>query len=395
MLLSYHLPITDLRPLLPKPSGKLARPEWPLPLQDNEFVRGFGQVQTRIVKRDDYFGGGSEVCDARGVIRFTSTDPQITLPDGKTFKIDCKFRRFFVFSGPNAKIELGLTQKVTKPPIDPIAIEAILEGLCNLPVVISLPQAPFPSKAPKTPLNHRKPRERVESALKDTLGYFGKNIAQALLHASTSSRDGVNLESWWVQVGEPIIFLEFNAEEPFEVPALAQLLDSSDSDIDIYKYILKNKHTVSYIIKRKNHNKARAKSRTLRIILGDLHCRISNVMIILANLRKDRIRVFENTEPAKRIQIYFKKQMKLLNGLIKKDTGYKMTGSQVEIPIPFDAARINALNEKIEEWKAEEPGFFRDIAILLNSEVEISGAEVKIGPLTLKLNPKSSSHEVQ
>jgi hypothetical protein len=152
MLLSYHLPITDLRHFMPKKSEKLARPEWLYPLKINKdaFMRGFGKVYRRHSEGFDYFSGGNEVCDVHGVIRFKSSDPQIVLPNNKTFKIDCQFRRFFVFSGSNAKIELGFTEKANQPLSDPIAVEDILEGMFNIPMNIVFPQSPHSKKAPSS-----------------------------------------------------------------------------------------------------------------------------------------------------------------------------------------------------------------------------------------------------
>lgn len=351
MLLSYHLPITDLRAFMPKKSGKLASPEWSYPLNKNKeaFIRGFGKVYNRNSEGFDYFSGGKEVCDIHSVIRFQSSDPQIVLPDNKIFKVDCKFRRFFVFPdsiGSNSKLEFGLTQKVKMSlDSDLISVEALLEGLSNLPITIRFPQPPHSSKAPK-PLNRRELRESVKS----TLGALGSNMSKALLHASTSARAGVRHKEWWIKVGEPMIFMEFSKEEPFYLPLHAKLLDCSNDDVDVYKFTLKNEW-VSYIIKRKNHNKARSKSRALRIILSGLHCHISNMSLVLDSLEKDLIHITEGSKLAKKTEDYFNQEIGFIQKLIKSINNYNITGTQVEIPIPIDSARISALIGDIEKWK--------------------------------------------
>lgn len=364
MLLSYHLPIIDLRPLLPNLTPKLDRPKWPLP-QDDEFVRGFGKVLDRNYGGDDYFGGGSRVFGAHGVIRFNSTDPKIELPGGKFLKVDCKFRRFFAFSDHTAKIELGLTQKAIKPLAHTVTIEAIFEGLFNLPVSIVLTPAPSSGK---------KGKERVEGLL----GGVGDNLAQALLRASTSLQNGITTENWWIQVGKPIAFLEFNKDEPFEVPSQAQQLVCSNDDIDVYKYMLKKHGTASYIIKRKNHNKARAKSRSLRVILGDLHCHVQSTLKVYGNLKKDRVYPDEGSLHAERIQSYVDEQYELLRKIIKDGARRKLDGSEVEIPIPLDVAEIANIANGLEEWKAAKPNFFRKVDIeLREKEYEITELELK------------------
>lgn len=344
MLLSYHLPIIDLRSLLPNSCQKLDCPKWPLP-QDKQFIRGFGMVHARNLGGDDYFGGGSRIFGAHGVIRFNSSDPKIALPGDKFFKVNCKFRRFFAFSDQTAKIELGLTQKVKKPSADPVAVQSILEGLFVLPVSIMLTQASGSRKTTEG-LNNK------ERAVKGSLGGIGDNLASALLCASTSLQDAVTTKSWWIQVGNPMAFLELNAEEPFMLPIQAQKLDCSDDDVDVYKYMLeKHDGAVSYIIKRKNHKKARAKSRSLRIILGDMHCHVQSALIFYGNLRKDRINPKMGTSYAKKISNYVKEQDKLLCDIIKDGARRKLDGSEVEIHIPFNKAEIASITKALEAWK--------------------------------------------
>lgn len=361
MLLSYHLPITDLRHFMPKKSGKLDTPKWTYPLESNRkaFMRGFGKIYRRKSDGFDEFSGGKEVCEARGVMRFNSSDPQIILSDGKVFKIDCKFRRFFVFNGSNAKIELGLTEKANQTLTDSIAIEAILEGMLKIPMNVFFPQPPHSSKAPKKPLHRREPRESIVS----TLGKLKDNLSKTLLYASTSARKGVKNKDWWVKVNEPVIFMEFNKEEFFEVPSLAQLLDCSDKDVDVYKYILKN-GTVSYIIKRKNHNKARAKSRSLRIILSGLHCHLSNLYLILNSL--------DNKIINKEIKVdfsYLESETKLLRKIFSKSLRYNIKGTQVEIPIPLDAQQITDLIKKTDDWIASQKGAWAKIFEIFNIDL--------------------------
>lgn len=380
MLLSYHLPILDLRSLLSNSSHKLDCPKWPLP-QDKEFIRGFGMVDARNLGGDDYFGGGSRIFGAHGVMRFNSTDPKIALSVEKFFKVDCKFRRFFAFSDQTAKIELGLTQKAIKPSADPVAIEALLEGLFNLPVSIMLTQASSSGKITEG----LKRKERVESSL----GGIGGNLASALLRASTSLQGAITTENWWIQVGKPIAFFEFYAEEPFVVPIQAQKLDCSDEDVDVYMYILKKHGTVSYIIKRKNCNKARAKSRSLRVILGDLHCHVQTTLKFYGNLKKDRIHPFMGTPYAEKIQNYVTKQDELLCKIINDGAHRKLDGSEVEIPIPFDVAEITNIKKALEEWKAANPNFLTKVAIFLNTEYEIK--EVTFPFLSLKIERKYSA----
>ncbi len=379
MLLSYHLPITDLRPFMPKKSSKLICPVWPYPLASNKasFVRGFGKVYRRNSEGFDHFSGGSEVCDVRGVIRFKTPDPEIVMPGNKAFKVDCQYRRFLVFDGPNAKIELGLTEKENQPLSAQVAVEDILEGMIDLPMNIVLPQAPHSKKAPKKSLNQRKPREYIDSKL----GEIGCNISKALLYASTFAWKGVKHENWWIQVGNPLVFMEFNQEEPFQIPTWLKPLDCSNNDVDVYKYILKDGFTISYIIKRKNHNKARSKSRMLRVILSGLHCHSSNIENILPNLGEDKLHIISTTTRAIRVQEYFANEKKHLCEFISKASHYKIDGTSTEMPMPFEAARINTLIQNIEKWKPSPPSFVRKLAHDFIKLCETDIREIILGKL--------------
>ena len=373
MLLSYHLPITDLRYLLQgSKNSRLPRPEWATPEQDSRFMRGFGEIEKRNLDGDVYFGGGSKVCDASGVIKFKSIDPtdlQLALPDNKFLKVDCHFRRFFSFGDASAKFEFGFTQKAIKLSQEyqaiPMSIESILESLFDFPVMVRFPQAPHSKKATKK-LNQRNPRRFKYNIL----GHCGKYLSETLLYASTSSLKGVKIEDWWIKCGEPILFFEFNKEEPFIVPHHAELLDCSDKDIDMYKYILTRKNnTVSYIIKRKNHNKARDKSRSLRVIASDLFCRTSNLTTVINNLNKDKIYPQYGSIHALHVHGYLKTQSDNITEII--NNGLHQDG----ISIPLNLAELKLLNEKLSKWHG---WLSRWQVILRNWDIEISPPWLKI-----------------
>jgi hypothetical protein len=234
----------------------------------------------------------------------------------------------------------------------------------NLPMIIALPHEPHPKQTTKKPLHQRIVRERIES----TLGNIGGNISKSFLYASTYARKGVKHEEWWIQVGNPLVFIEFNKEDPYVIPSWLKPLTCSDDDIDLFKYIHKDGCTITYIIKRKNHNKAREKSRILRLILSALHCHYSNIASLLANMGKDRLNVIDTTMRAIRVREDLTKEKENLCKFISKAAHYNIEGvfdenhNLIEMPMPYDAAKVDAIIQKIDFWQPAEPSFIRKFA---------------------------------
>lgn len=173
MLVSYHLPITDLRPFLGFPAWKIGIKNWS-PIDNPAFIKGFGPVRNRILGGDSYHGGGEKVCDASKGIRFETTDPQISLPDGSFLKVDCAFRRVFSLGGLSAKVEIGFTEKYGRPLAEGLCVQSILEGFNNLPVVIKFPHTPLKNPTPNRINVRSKPRYSETRKL----GLSGKFIAE-------------------------------------------------------------------------------------------------------------------------------------------------------------------------------------------------------------------------
>jgi len=356
MLISYHLPILDLRPFLPKPEKKLAIPNWATP-RSTDFIRGFGGFSARHLGGDNYFGGSRSVFNAQGALRFLTSDPEISLPGSNALKVDCKFRRFFAFNRQVAKIELGLVPKHgMRLPSKAISANDILDGLFDLPVSIVLTK----SSVPQGGQNEGVGQERVESSL----GSVGLRMAEALLRASTSLREKIDTQKWWVQAGAPMAILEFDSNDPVSLPPWVRKLDYPDDSIDVYIYDSARHKTVSYIIKRKNHKVARARSRIPRIILGYLHCHVQTALMLNESLRrKDRINPFQGTPHAGDVKKHVDEQEEILDGIIREGVRYKISGfEEIEFSLP-DTAEMRSVVKELGDWSPERPGFFRRLYI--------------------------------
>lgn len=106
MLITIQFPISDARPFLGKPL-RLERPLWPIPLEGEEFVRGFGGIKARRLGGLGNWVGENAHCHAEKVVRFEGATGSLT---GQSAKLSLKvsFRRLFADGVSMAKFEVGL-----------------------------------------------------------------------------------------------------------------------------------------------------------------------------------------------------------------------------------------------------------------------------------------------
>ena len=132
MLVHLQFPIVDLRGLAGGEDSRLPVPNWPSPLQDEEFIRSAGVIRKR------YSGGlqgwiAEELyCDARRSIRFIPG--ALGSRDFSNRRIRIAFRRFYFDGTAVAKFEVGLSIKEKLDASDPNGLNALLEQLLSLPV---------------------------------------------------------------------------------------------------------------------------------------------------------------------------------------------------------------------------------------------------------------------
>jgi hypothetical protein len=133
MLVHLQFPIVDLRSLTGEDS-RLPVPNWPSPLQDEEFIRSAGMIRKR------YSGGlqgwiAEELyCDARRSIRFVPGGHGSRDFSGRRIRV--AFRRFYFDGTAVAKFEVGLAIEGKLDATDLGALTALLERLFSLPVRI-------------------------------------------------------------------------------------------------------------------------------------------------------------------------------------------------------------------------------------------------------------------
>jgi hypothetical protein len=133
MLVHLQFPIVDLRGLAGEDS-RLPVPNWPSPLQDEEFIRSAGMIRKRLSGGLQGWTAEELYCDARRSIRFVPGGHGSQ--DLSARRIRVAFRRFYFDGVAVAKFEVGLAIEGRLDLSNPNALNAVLEHLLSLPVRI-------------------------------------------------------------------------------------------------------------------------------------------------------------------------------------------------------------------------------------------------------------------
>lgn len=261
MLILVQFPLVDARRFLADPTGRLDRPTWPtaLPFPDTprkraaaaivaapvsnpahppleqpdapieyDFIRSFGVVRRRKLGPTTGWTGESLFCDLKNLVRFHRAPPEVAFRDtnGWTLKIRGAHRRFFTDGRAMGRFEVGFRLSWAAPPGAEISVGPVVppEGVAQI--------VRFVMEAPMSIADHYTTRDfggakkkpgRHELMLAD----LAPVLARAYLHASANQlpEDGKPSDhSWWVKVGNPVMFVSFGPKELDRLPVSANVL---------------------------------------------------------------------------------------------------------------------------------------------------------------------------
>jgi hypothetical protein len=272
VLVTIQFPLADSRSFLDYDTGKLARPLWPAPLVDEDFIRSFGIVRRRWSGGLGGWIGEADVCDARRALRF---DPPAPIPwagSPDAVPVRIVFRRFYADGLALAKLEVGF---VFSPPGGEAALqtlpERVLRHLLELPVRIPVPDA-------------------AERSCR--LWQAGSRLAQ--LYRASSSRSGAApaaSANWQVQSGLPILLVEYASRERASVPfpgREVKLSRYSEALLSHHLIRIHGKDSRLWLVNNRQLPSEDAR-RTLRITLLRLHAEKECLRRILAHVATSKI----------------------------------------------------------------------------------------------------------
>lgn len=261
MLILVQFPLVDARRFLADPTGRLERPTWPtaLPFPDTprnrvavaavaapvsnpshpplehpdapieyDFIRSFGVVRQRKLGPTTGWTGESLFCDLKNLVRFHRAPPEVAFRDtnGWTLKIRGAHRRFFTDGRAMGRFEVGFRLSWAAPAGAEISVGPIVppEGVAQI--------VRFVMEAPMSIADHYTTRDFGGAKKKPSrhelmLADLAPVLARAYLHASANQlpEDGKPSDhSWWVKVGNPVLFVSFGPKELDRLPVSANVL---------------------------------------------------------------------------------------------------------------------------------------------------------------------------
>jgi hypothetical protein len=225
-----QIPIIDLRDLLAKPTGKFAKPGWPVGIVaepgHSQFLRGFGCLKSTRGSETGNWQGRAQHVEAGNTVRFTADfDRKIREhlhesglpvdPFSSAFHATCLSRSFYG-SQTSPRNFLQIHIALNDPWVySPEHWEGIIAALMDLPVKVGAHE-PLP------------------------LSMAGRALAGCVRDATTKTRFTGNIPTWAVTGGRVLVVLEAVNSEPDELP-------HSEPDLE-----LANKQSVLWLIERPN-----------------------------------------------------------------------------------------------------------------------------------------------
>lgn len=210
MLIVCQFPICDGRLFSSTGTSRLSDPPWPLPTPGTNFVRCFGPVERRRRGGHEVFVDEVFYSSAHRALKFEHLEKQVLGRRPTGFKPLCTFRRLFCTGSAVVRLEVGITDR--SPGI--ATPQRQLRGRQVVKIVLDLLELPV------------QVTQFMAEPVVCSLWMAGKPVADLYASAtaavgSESSGDANRL----VLAGEPLLLIEYTADEIQSLPERAQAVD--------------------------------------------------------------------------------------------------------------------------------------------------------------------------
>lgn len=306
MLLTIQYPFADCRPILGLSTDSIGLSSWPLPQADIDFIRGFGTVRKR--PRGGLVGwvGENLMCDASRALRTPGLPRRLPRQKNEaapSFSIESSFRRFFSDGFALAKYEAGLSMELRSHTSQEGSIDQAFQDLLDIKATVYVGSS-----------------ERQECRL----GSAGKPLARNFLLSTTASQNPTALEKsdWRVQAGVPLLFLEREHTEYFDVPykiTTIQIERKLGLKLSFCRIPWKTgqRQLPFWIIDSMGRPQART-ARALRMCLLRLHAECESLRLVLRNLAAAHLKPAPKTSDSDLLQKYLRNATRRITGLGKQ-----------------------------------------------------------------------------
>lgn len=299
MFTVFQIPITDSRSFLPDGPSRLVKPAWPIPEAEKDFLRQFGAVHKRRRGGLHEFAGEDVFCRASNAIRIRNETGIISGGDGSQLDHQrCIFRRFFFEGRSVGKMEIGLRR--LDEPFRARSHWALLIHTISKSQWIVGPYHP-------------------QFALASPLIASGDAIAKLYLRSTTAkATPASNAYDWCVSAGEPVLVIEFRADDFPSPPAWAVRVPLSTHSVDLhYQHLIVGGRKLNvWYLGFRDIDKGRL--RHLRMHLLRFHAELQSLKTVLRTVVDNRFAVIRATPSCDELQEFLRDAFKL----ISKDERY-------------------------------------------------------------------------
>ena len=302
MLFSIQFPLADSRPFLSKAGGVLSIPQWPVPMPDRDFVRGFGIIRRRRLGGLSGWIGENAVCEAGRALRIPNFPRTMRIGHSghsERLRLSLAFRRFFSDGLALAKYEMGVSADAkVGTRFSSEATEAFVCRVLNLPTTIYIAS-----------------NKRPEAAFIDSGKFLARSYSLCTTKTEAINKD--TPEGWWVRVGVPLLFLVHRDAELSYIPfpgRPVQLPDEAGCELSFHYIPYQGRDLPIWAMKLKSGSNARD-ARALRICLLRLHAERECLRIVLINLASNKIKVPPRSADSDILQQYFNEATRRITGL--------------------------------------------------------------------------------
>ncbi|MGN6662998.1 MAG: hypothetical protein ACTHK6_02140 [Solirubrobacterales bacterium] len=258
-----QIPIIDLRGFLAKPSGKFAKPSWPVGTiaespGHSQFLRGFSCLKSTHTSETGSWQGRAQHVDARNAFRFGADfDEAIRnrlvaagLPvdlRSSEFFATCLGRSFYG-SQTSPRNFLQIRIALNHPNVYvPAHWDGVIEALLDLPVRVS---------------------GRGEAPLAEA----GRTLARCVREATTKTRFKERVPTWAVTSGRILLVLEATGRAPVELPDRGPDLELESKDSSLWLVEDASENADAWIVARWSGRKRRGRrSSPTALHLSRLH----------------------------------------------------------------------------------------------------------------------------
>ncbi|MFK5984030.1 MAG: hypothetical protein QM479_01210 [Pseudomonadota bacterium] len=300
MFTVFQIPIIDVRQYIPGNTARLNRPSWPIPEPESEFIRQFGIIKDRNRGGISTFAGEEIFCQARHAIQLDNKAGIIVEKQKLFYVFHNLFLRRFYFEGRSvAKLELGFNQskrvgKVNRQESDWFkTISSFSEALC----IVS-------------------PRN-IHETVKCPLICAGEALSSLYLKSTTvKTKEILELQSWWISSGEPILLFEYKETKGGTWPSVCKKIPINLKGINLgYQRVNvpgKKLH-IWYIEKSLNIKYKLSDIRNLRLHLLRFHAEIQSLKRVLRLISQKKIDIIRGDPSTELLQQYLQDTLTLIS----------------------------------------------------------------------------------